>query len=176
MDGSPELVRIALDLIERQRQLGDSHDPVQRARTLWVATELDKRLSRCTDAQIAELILRTEERLPIFEPEFAVVEHARRRLLRSGQMSLSLDREDWEGVRDEGVHILNAEVALYRASIPNLLLPFQQNRFASELFMVPDVREAKACLVAAGFREDERIRSRVVDADSDRPLRLIQER
>ena len=175
MEDSPETVRIALELIERQRRLADSHDPLQRAKTLWVATELDKRLSRCTDAQIAELLARAEERLPIFEPEFAVIEHARRRLLRSGQMSLSLQGEDWEAVRD-GVHILNAECALYRASIPNLLLPFQRNRFACDLFMVPDVREAKIALIAAGFREDERSRSTVVDADTDRPIRLIQER
>jgi hypothetical protein len=176
MEDSAQIVRIALALIERQRRLADSHDPLQRAGTLWIAAELNKRLSRCTDAQIAELLARAEERLPIFEPEFAVVEHARRRLLRSGQMSLSLESKDLEVVRDEGVHILNAEVALYRASIPSLLLPFQRNRFASDLFMVPDVREARGCLIAAGFRSDERSRSTVVDADSDRPVRLIQER
>jgi|SRR5579871_468478 len=165
----------ALALIEKQRRLADSHDPLQRAKTLWIAAELDRRLSHCTDAQIAELLARAEERLPIFEAEFAVVEHARRRLLRSGQQELFSEAEDGHAVRDEGVHILNAEVALYRASIPNLLLPFQRNRFASDLLMVPDVREAKVCLIAAGFREDERIRSQVVDADSDRPVRLIQE-
>lgn len=176
MDASARILSNALALIERQRRLADSHDPLERATTLWVATELDKRLSDCTDAQIAELLARAEERLPIFEPEFAVIEHARRRLLRSGQMSLSLQCGDGEAGRDEGFHILNAEVALYRASIPNLLLPFQRDRFASELFMVPDVREARASLIAAGFREDQRLRSRVVDADSDRTLRLIQER
>jgi hypothetical protein len=91
MGNSTERVRIALALIERQRRLADSHHPLQRAKTLWVAAELDKRISRCTDAQIAELLLRAEERLPIFEPEFAVIEHARRRPVRSGQMSLSLE-------------------------------------------------------------------------------------
>ena len=176
MDDSARILGIALGLIEKQRRLADSRDPLERAKTLWVATELDKRLSRCTDAQIAELLARAEERLPIFEAEFAVIEHARRRLLRSGQMSLSSQSEDWEAVRKEGVHILNAEVALYRSSIPNLLLPFQRNRFASDLFMVPDVTEARACLIAGGFREDQRLRSIVVDADSDRPIRLIQER
>jgi hypothetical protein len=90
-------------------------------------------------------------------------------------MSL-LESEDWEGVRDDGVHILNTELVLYRASIPHLLLPFQRNRFNSDMFMVPDVREAKACLIAAGFREDERMRSMLVDADTDLPIRLIQER
>jgi hypothetical protein len=175
MGDSVPTLRIVADLIDKQRRLADSHDPCERAKTLWVATELDKRLSRCTDVQIAELLVRAEERLPIFEPEFAVIEHARRRLLCSGQMSLSLENDGWEGVRDQGVHILNAELALYRGSIPNLLLPFQQNRFASDLFMVPDVREAKICLIAAGFRKDERIRSMVVDTDSDHPIRLIQE-
>lgn len=77
-------------------------------------------------------------------------------------------------MEDEGIHILNAEVALYRARIPHLLLPFQQNRSASDLFMVPDVRKAKICLIEAGFREDERIRSILVDADTDRPV--MQER
>jgi Phage integrase family len=133
---------------------------------LWVATELDKPLSRCTDAQIAELLLRAEERLPIFEADFAVVEHARRRLLRSGQQELFSEANDGQAVRGEGVHILKAEAAFYRASIPNLQLPFQRNRFASDMFMVPDVREAKACLMAAGFRKDEQMRSMVVDADS----------
>ena len=175
MEGSPERVRIALELIERQRRLADSRDPLERAKTLWVATELDNRLSPCTDAQIAELLLRAEERLPIFEAEFAVIEHARRRLLASRQMCVQLATEDWEAVRNEGLHILNTEVALYRASIPNLLLPFQRDRFASNMFMVPDVSEARACLVAAGFREDERIRSIVVDADTDSRIRLIQE-
>jgi hypothetical protein len=32
--------------------------------------------------------------------------------------------------------------------------------------MVPDVRKAKICLIEAGFREDERIRSILVDADT----------
>ena len=175
MEDSSEKVRIALELIERQRRLADSRDPLERAKTLWVATELGKRLSRCTDAQIGELLLRAEERLPIFEPEFAVIEHARRRLLSSRQLRLLSDEDDWEGTRDAGVHILNAEVALYRSSVPNFLLPFQRDRFASDMFVVPDVREAKACLVAAGFREDERIRSVVVDADTDRRIRIIQE-
>ena len=102
MEDSTERVRIALALIERQRRLADSHDPLERAKTLWVATELDKRLSRCTDAQIAELLLRAEERLPIFEAEFAVIEHARRRLLRSGQTSLLLEGEDSEAANDGG--------------------------------------------------------------------------
>ena len=176
MDDSARILGNALALIERQRRLADSHDPLERAKTLWVATELDKRLSRCTDAQIADLLARAEERLPIFEPEFAVIEHARRRLLSSGQLGLLSEADDVEAVRDESVHILNAEVALYSMSIPHLLLPFQRNRFASDLLMVPDVQEARACLIAGGFREDERIRSMLVDDNTERPVRLLQER
>ena len=176
MGDSERTLLAALAFIERQRKLADSPDPLERAKTLWVAVELDKRLSRCTDAQTAELLSRTEERLPIWEPEFAVVEHARRRLLRSGQLSLFSEEKGWESVRDEGVHILNAEVALYRMSIPHLLLPFQRNRFTSESFMVPDVREARACLIAAGFREHQYIRSILIDADTDCRIRLTQER
>src|SRR5579862_5324785 len=100
-DSEPTLLA-ALALIEGQRRLADSHNPLERAKTLWIATELDKRLSRCTDAQIAELLARAEERLPIFEPEFAVIEHARRRLLRSGQMSLLFESEDWEAANEGG--------------------------------------------------------------------------
>ncbi len=174
-DSEPTLLA-ALAFIERQRKLADSHNPLERAKTLWIATELDRHLSHCTDAQIAELLARAEERLPIFEPEFAVVEHARRRLLHSEQMSLSLDRNDWEALRDEGVHILNVELALYRASIPHLLLTFQKNRYASDSFMVPDVQEARACLIAAGFRGHEAIRSILIDADTDNSIQLLQER
>lgn len=167
-------VRIIVGLIEKQRRLADSHDPLQRAQTLWVAAELDKHLSRCTDPEIAELLGKAEERLPIFEPEFAVIEHARRRLMYSGQMSLLPEEEDWEAVRDEGVQILNAEMALYWPRIPHLLLPFQGNRFASDVFMVPDLLEASACLIAASFRQEAG--TTYLDGETGRPVRLIQER
>jgi len=48
--------RVIVGLIEKQRRLAESPDPLQRAHTLWVAAELDKRLSRCTDWEIAELL------------------------------------------------------------------------------------------------------------------------
>ena len=167
-------MRVVIGLIEKQRRLADSHDPLERAQTLWVAAELDKRLSRCTDPEIAELLSKAEERLPIFEPEFAAVEHARRRLMRSGQLSLLPEEEDWEAMRDEGVQILNAEMALYWARIPHLLLPFQGNRFASDVFVVPDLLDARACLIAAGFRQEAE--TTCLDAETGRPVRLIQER
>jgi hypothetical protein len=115
-----------------------------------------------------------QERLPIFEAEFAVVEHARRRLVGSGQLNLLPEEEDWEAVRDEGAHILNAETALYRGGVPHLLLPFQRNRFQSDVFMVPDLLEARACLIAAGFRQETE--TTCLDAKTGRLVRLIQER
>jgi|HubBroStandDraft_4_1064222.scaffolds.fasta_scaffold593125_1 hypothetical protein len=174
MEQPARTVRVIIGLIGKQRRLADSHDPLERAQTLWVAAELDKRLSRCSDWEIAELLCTAEERLPIWEPEFAVVEHARRRLLRSGQMSLLPEEADWEAVRDEGVHLLNVEVALYWARIPHLLLPFQENRFASDVFMVPNLLKARDCLIAAGFRPETE--TTCVDAETGRPVRLSQER
>jgi len=102
MVDSPEGLRTVLELMEWQRRLAGSRDPLQRAKTLWVATELNECLSRCTDAQMAELLIRAEESLPIFEAEFAVIEHARRRLLRSGRTRLLLEGEDSEAANDGG--------------------------------------------------------------------------
>ena len=75
-------------LIERQRRLLKSGNPAERFRTLWVAAMLDKRLTHCTDRQIAELMKCIEDRLDTFGPEMAVCYHARRRLLRSALMGV----------------------------------------------------------------------------------------
>jgi hypothetical protein len=70
-------------LIERQRRLVGSADPSVRIRTLWIAAMLDDNLLRCTNRQIADLLPLVQERLCLFEPEMALCEHARRRLLGS---------------------------------------------------------------------------------------------
>ena len=80
--------RIIRALIKKQRKLADSLDPLERAGTLRVAVELDQRLSRCTDQEIANIMTVAQKWLPLFEREFVVCEHARRRLLRSEEMSL----------------------------------------------------------------------------------------
>ncbi len=51
--GAESVVRA---LIERQLDLASSTDVLRRFRTLWVAAMLDKRLTHCTDCQIAELL------------------------------------------------------------------------------------------------------------------------
>ena len=92
--------RVIRALIQKQRKLADSPDPLERAGTLWVTVELDRRLSRCTDLEIANIMTVAQERLPLFEAEFAVCEHARRRLMRSEQMSLWPEEEDLQAVPD----------------------------------------------------------------------------
>jgi hypothetical protein len=68
------------------------------------------------------------------------------------QASETAERESFNRLVAEGEHIMNAEIALFRAGIPFLQLPFQQNKFASNLFMVLSVSKAKACLQRAGFQ------------------------
>ena len=68
------------------------------------------------------------------------------------QASETAERESFNRLVAEGEHIMNAEIALFRAGIPFLQLPFQQNKFASNLFMVLNVPKAKACLQRAGFQ------------------------
>ena len=85
-------------------------------------------------------------------------------------------RHSWTALRDEGVHLLHAEAALYRARIPHLLLPFQRNKFASNTFMVPSVREATDCLCRAGFRETPRSLTLLVDIQTGRSIRLYEDR
>lgn len=76
-----ELQWVVRALIERQRELTTSPDPKERFRTLWIAALLDKRLARCSDREIGDLMFIVQERFGIFEPEFAVCHQARRRLL-----------------------------------------------------------------------------------------------
>jgi len=61
------------------------------------------------------------------------------------------ERESFNRLVAEGEHIMRAEIALFNAGIPFLQLPFQQNKFASNLFMVLSVPSAKNCLQRAGF-------------------------
>src|ERR1035437_5940877 len=62
------------------------------------------------------------------------------------------ERESFNRRVAEGEHIMNAEIALFNAGIPFLQLPFQQNKFASNLFMVLNLPLARACLQRAGFQ------------------------
>jgi len=66
------------------------------------------------------------------------------RLPKKPQASETAECESFNRLVAEGEHIMNAEIALFNAGIPFLQLPFQQNKFASNLFMVMSVPKAKA--------------------------------
>jgi len=76
--------RVVRALIEKQRRLVNSDNPIERLRILWIAALLDQRLAGCTDNEIGELMDVVLERFGIFEPEFPICYHAKKRLLLRG--------------------------------------------------------------------------------------------
>ena len=86
----------------------------------------------------------------------------------------SAERESLNRLVAEGEHIMNAEIALYRAGIPFLQLPFQQNKFASNLFMVLNLSKAKACLQRAGFQAKFDSETVLFDGCNGQAVQLIQ--
>jgi hypothetical protein len=86
----------------------------------------------------------------------------------------SAERESFNRLVAEGEHIMNAEIALFRAGIPFLQLPFQQNKFASNLFMVLNVPKAKACLQRSGFQPKFDSVTVLFDGCNGQPIQLIQ--
>ena len=89
---------------------------------------------------------------------------------------VSAERESFNRLVAEGEHIMNAEIALYRAGIPFLQLPFQQDKFASNLFMVLNVPKASACLQRAGFQPKFDSETILFDSRNGQPVQLIQGR
>jgi hypothetical protein len=83
-------------------------------------------------------------------------------------------RESFNRLVAEGEHIMNAEIALFRAGIAFLQLPFQQNKFASNLFMVLNVSKAKACLLRAGFQAKFDSETVLFDGRNGQAVQLIQ--
>ena len=90
------------------------------------------------------------------------------------QASETAERESFNRLVAEGEHIMNAEIALFNAGIPFLQLPFQQNKFASNLFMVMSVPKAKACLQRAGFQAKFDSETVLFDGRNGQPVQLIQ--
>jgi len=68
------------ELFRYQQRLARSHDLLERLRTLWIGALLGERLERCSDYEIGDLLSLVQDRFGIFSAEFAVCEHARRRL------------------------------------------------------------------------------------------------
>jgi hypothetical protein len=90
------------------------------------------------------------------------------------QASETAERESFNRLVAEGEHIMNAEIALYRAGIPFLQLPFQQNKFASNLFMVLDLSKAKGCLQRAGFQAKFDSETVLFDGCNGQAVQLLQ--
>jgi hypothetical protein len=55
-----------------------------------------------------------------------------------------------------------------------LLLPFQKNNFASNLFAIPILPEAKACLCQAGLGTASQSQTLRIDNQTGPPIRLIE--
>jgi hypothetical protein len=77
------------ELFEYLRKLAKSHDIAERIRTLWIAAQFGERLERCSDGQIGDLLSMVQERMGLFDPEFAVCEESKRRLQRSPLLKMN---------------------------------------------------------------------------------------
>jgi hypothetical protein len=173
-------------LIQEQRARIHSANPAERlAAALLIPAALSERLHLLGDPQLAQLLEdEVWSRMNLLAPESTICLVAADRLRQRVNGSPERERfgirrkarRSWTSGRDEGVHLLHAEAALYRARIPHLLLPFQRNKFASDTFMVPCVPEAKACLCHAGFRETPRSLLSLVDIQTGRSIRLYEDR
>ena len=86
----------------------------------------------------------------------------------------SAERESFNRRVAEGEHIMNAEIALFNSGIPFLQLPFQQNKFASNLFMVLSVPKARACLQRAGFQAKFDSETVLFDGCNGQAVQLLQ--
>ena len=171
--------------MDEQRRRANSANPVERlAAALLIPAALRRHLARLDDRQLARLLDdEVGAHLSLMAPEATIccvaVERLRRPMKMSpGRKGFWIRRRatrSWTAMRDEGTHILSTEVALYRAGIPFLQLPWQRNRFASGTFMVTDVAGARACLIRAGFRETARSATVLIDCRTRQPIRLYED-
>ena len=163
--------------MEEQRLLGRSSDPAERlAAALLIPGVLRERLRELGDFALGQVLdFEVCSNLSVLAPELTVCMEAADRLCRHRADK----RPQWKlspaMKQDHGDHLLNAESALFWGRIPHLLLPFQRDKFASDTFMVPSVAQARRCLCQAGFRESRRSLSLLIDRETNRPIRLVEE-
>jgi hypothetical protein len=163
------------ELMEEQRTLVGSSDLTERLEAaLLIPGLLRECLRELDDFQLGQVLDREVcSNLSVLGPELTVCMKAVERLCRHRENKTIQRRRSPEIKRDDGEHLLHAESALYRGRIPHLLLPFQRNRFASD--MVPSVAEAMRCLFQAGFRDSPRSPSMLIDCETNRTIRLLEE-
>ena len=165
------------ELMEEQRARMRSSVPAERfAAALLLSGVLAGRLRELSDLELGQVLDREVcSSLSVLAPELTVCMEAADRLCRRGADKTLRPRRSQATKRDDGDHLLHAESALYRGRIPHLLLPFQKDRFASDTFMVPSMEEAMRCLFQAGFRESHGSPSFLIDCETNRPIRLLEE-
>ncbi len=165
------------ELIAEQRTRARSGNVAERfAAALVIPGVLAGRLRQLSDFRLGWLLEHEVcSNLSVLAPELTLWMEAADRLLRHRAIKL-IPRRRSRASDDEGEHVLHAEAALYHARIPHLLLPFQRNRFASNVFMVPCVAEARECLCQAGFRETPRSPTVLIDIQTRRSIRLYENR
>ena len=165
------------ELMEQQRARVRSSVPAERlAAALLIPNLLRERLRSLPDCEIGELLEHEVcSNLSVLAPELTVTMEAADRLCRREVGTFIALRSGRAALRDEGEHILHAESALYWGRIPHLLIPFQRNRFASNTFMVRCAAEARDCLCQAGFRESPHSPSLLIDRETNRTIRLLEE-
>ena len=164
--------------MQEQRERFKSSNLAERfAAALVVPGVLRQRLRELSDFHLARVLDREVcSNLSVLAPELTVCMEAADRLLRGRPFKLMPRRRSIASRRGEGEHILHAESALYWARIPHLLLPFQRDKFASNIFMVPCASEARDCLRQAGFRETPRSPTVLVDIQTGRSIRFYEDR
>ncbi len=165
------------ELMEEHRARMRSSVPAERlAAALLMPGLLRERLRELDNFAFGQ-ILDSEvcSNLSVFAPELTVCTEAADRLCRHREDKSIQRTRSPKTKHDDGDHLLRAESALYWARIPHLLLPFQRDRFASNTFMVPSVAEATHCLCQAGFRESPRSPSLLIDCETNREIRLLEE-
>jgi hypothetical protein len=166
------------ELMAEQRTRARSANVAERfAAALVIPGVLRERVRQLNDFRLGWLLEHEVcSNLSVLAPELTICMEAADRLLRHPAMKAIPRRRSIAVAHDEGEHILHAESALYWARIPHLLLPFQRDKFASNTFMVPSVREAKDCLCRAGFRETPRSPTVLVDIQTGRSIRFYDHR
>jgi hypothetical protein len=164
------------ELMEEQRRRVRSNNPAERfAAALLLPAELAKRLRTVSSFRLGELLEHEVcSNLNLLAPELTVCAEAAERLRRTPLLAGRKHQSNSSTL--DGEHLLHAEVTLYRAGIPYLLLPFRRDRFASSTFMVSDVAGARVCLLDAGFRKTLRSPMLLIDDQTRRPIHLYEDR
>jgi hypothetical protein len=164
--------------MEEQRKRVRSTNLTERfAAALLIPGALAERLRELNDVHLGQVLEHEVcSHLSVLAPELTVCMEAAERFRRSRAAKFIAVGRSRASLYTEGEHLLYAESALYHAGIPHLLLPFQRNKFASNIFMVPCVLEAKNCLCRAGFRETPQSPTVLIDSQTTQVIHLIEDK